>query len=360
MKKLNVLVTGVGGGGHGEQILKALRLSNNAYHIIGGDMSPLSKGLVEVDEGFILPPANDDSYIDVLIRLCKVHNVSALFHGSEPELIVMDMNRDKITNEGIFLPINPSKVIATCMDKYKTFEFLKNNGFDFPKTYKITHINNIKDIDVYPVVLKPSIGGGGSANTMIAQSKDELIAFSIYLLKIYSEFVVQEYVGTPDSEFTVGVLNSMDGEFINSIAVKRYILSSLSNRIKVPNRTGRKELGEVLAISSGISQGEIGKFDYVTRVCEEIALLIGARGAINFQCRFFNNKVYIFEINPRFSGTTSLRAMVGYNEPDILIRKHIFNERIETNFKFNTGYIMRGLSETYIHQNNYMIAKDLI
>ena len=47
--KVKVMVTGVGGGGHGEQILKALRLASTEYEIVGSDMSPLSKGLQDID-----------------------------------------------------------------------------------------------------------------------------------------------------------------------------------------------------------------------------------------------------------------------------------------------------------------------
>ena len=65
------------------------------------------------------------------------------------------------------------------------------------------------------------------------------------------------------------------------------------------------------------------------------------------------------EINPRFSGTTSLRAMVGFNEPDVLIRKHVLGETIEPSFDYREGVIMRGLEETFIENPNFPVAKDL-
>ena len=134
--KLTVMVTGIGGGGNGEQILKALRLTNR-YKIIGGDMSPMSKGLMETDASYLLPPATDDCYIDSVLAVCKKEKVKALFYGSEPELKAMSMHRDKIRNAGIFLPINPKKVIEICMDKVKTSAFLHNLGFNTPKSFAI-------------------------------------------------------------------------------------------------------------------------------------------------------------------------------------------------------------------------------
>jgi carbamoyl-phosphate synthase large subunit len=351
MKKVKVLVTGIGGGGHGEQILKALRMSTLPLEIVGADMTIYSKSRSIVDEFFVLPPASHDNYIEVLISECVSRGVEILFHGSEPELKKMSINRKKIADAGIFLPINSEDVIETCMDKYKTIEFLKENNFCFPESYKITSMQDVNFVNKYPVVLKPSIGGGGSANTMIAQSKDELIVFTKYLFNTYDEFIAQEYVGTPYSEYTVGILHDMDGKLINSIAVKRMILSSLGNRIKIKNMTSNKSLGDVLVISSGISQGEIGKYAEVTAQCEEIASKLNSRGPINIQCRFVDNKVYIFEINPRYSGTSSMRAIVGMNEPELMIKYHYFKENIERNFDFKEGYVLRGLEETYLPYN---------
>lgn len=40
MKKTRILVTGIGGGGNGEQVLKALRLAKDSdYTIIGTDIT---------------------------------------------------------------------------------------------------------------------------------------------------------------------------------------------------------------------------------------------------------------------------------------------------------------------------------
>jgi hypothetical protein len=95
---------------------------------------------------------------------------------------------------------------------------------------------------------------------MIAQTKEEIEVFCKYLLTIYQEFIVQEYVGTPDSEYTVGVLNTMDGEFINSIAVHKSIETALNNRIKIKNRTGIEKLGkrEISAIGRKVPKAYFG------------------------------------------------------------------------------------------------------
>lgn len=348
MRKINVMVTGVGGGGVGEQVLKCLRLSSVDYFIIGGDMNRNSKGLLEVDIPYILPSAKDRDYVTILLEICRKHHVEALFPGSEPELLILSKNRNIFAQNRIYLPLNSQELMDICMDKHATMCFLKSNGFDVQKYKQVKKQEDLLEIDFFPVVLKPSIGGGGSVNTFIAQDIEELLLFGKYLLKIYPEFIVQEYIGNPDSEYTVGVLYNTGGGYINSIAVKKNIMSGLSNKTRVPNRTNRSSLGEYLIISSGVSQGEIGRFPEVTERCRVIAEKLGTTAAINIQCRIHENKLYVFEINPRISGTSSLRALVGYNEPDILIRQNILGEKIEADFAYQEGYIGRGLEEKFL------------
>jgi carbamoyl-phosphate synthase large subunit len=363
MNELNsgprVLVTGVGGGGIGEQILKALRLAPTRYEIVGCDASPQSTGLLEVDHPYIAPAAREPSYVSALIALCKKHQVRAVFPGSEPELRVISENRAAFEAEKIFLPINPHAVIETCLDKDKTATFLASHGFASPRSVRIDEEADLARVDFFPAVVKPYLGGGGSSDVTIAQYAGELRALAKLLLLGGRKLMVQEYVGTPEAEYTVGVLTGMDGRVLHSIALRRFILSALGNRLKTPNRTGRAELGPTLAISSGISQGEIGPFPAVTKPCEEIAAALGSRGPLNIQVRFVAGKVYVFEINPRFSGTTCMRAMVGYNEPDVLLREHL-GERVEPRFPYRSGTILRGLHETLLEPREFPKAVDLL
>jgi carbamoyl-phosphate synthase large subunit len=345
---IRILITGIGGGGIGRQVLKAIKLASTPYYIVGVDMSPISLGLFDVDEGFVVPPANDSNYIPTLINLCLEKKIQVLITGSEPELKVISEHREQFQTIGVLPLINPSEVISICMDKWRTAKFLQVNGFITPRSFLIKSEADVSQIDVLPVVIKPSVGGSGSSNVYIAQDEEELRFFCKSILKQNVSPLVQEYIGTPEDEYTVGVLTTLDGDLVNSIAIKRYILSGLSNKTKIRNLTEKKHLSNTLAISSGISQGIVDDYNEVREVCEQIAIKLGVKGPINIQCRYCDGKVYPFEINPRFSGTTSLRAMVGYNEPDILIRHHILGEQITQHFSYYKGYIMRGLSERYI------------
>ncbi|MFY7790991.1 MAG: ATP-grasp domain-containing protein [Polynucleobacter sp.] len=345
---INVLVTAIGGGGHGDQILKALRLaSEGRYRIFGADAKGDRAQACLVEDFEVLPPASDPSYLDKLLELCQRWEIRALFHGCEAELKLFADQREKIVAAGIFLPINTSQLISLCMNKAALNNRLDELGFKAPQYAVVSDAKALKSIDWFPVVVKPSIGSGGSASVYIAQNFKELMSLADYLGlgEESHNFLIQEYVGRPEDEFTVGVLHDLDGEYIDSIAVRRDLSGGLNVRMMVPNRTEKSELGPRLVISSGISQGIIGKFPELTEQCREIAEALGSKGPLNMQCRFVDGKVRIFEINPRYSGTTSLRAMVGLNEPDLMIRYHLLKETISRNCNWPEAVIERTLTE---------------
>jgi len=225
------------------------------------------------DERLVLPLASDENYISVLIEACDRLRVQALFHGCEPELKKISAGRKLFEDRRIFLPINTASVIDLCMNKEETNRFLASKGFDPPKFLRADCYDDLMRVDWFPVVVKPSVWGGGSANVFIAQDRSELVALADYLglTSVANKFLIQEYVGTPDAEYTVGILHDMEGNYVNSIAVRRTFSGQLNIRMAVPNRTGRTDLGALLVVSSGVSQGYIGRYEEVTYQCKEIA-----------------------------------------------------------------------------------------
>lgn len=55
----------------------------------------------------------------------------------------------------------------------------------------------------------------------------------------------------------------------------------------------------------------------------------GLRGPINLQGRMTDDGLKIFEINPRFTGITGLRAKFGFNEVAACIKNWLFNEKMQ-------------------------------
>ncbi len=349
MKK--ILVTAIGGGGVGDQILKAItKIDPQKYEVYGCDSSVYPAQAMQVKEYSQIELASDELYLDNLLALCLKWKIDVLFVGCEPELKKIADNRNIFEDAGILVPINSASLIHLCMNKSALNKTLSSLGFSVPKHREIFSSESISEIDWFPVVVKPSGYSGGSADVYIAQSANELQALVQYLGlgTNVGSLLVEEYVGTPNDEFTVGILHDLDGNFIDSIALNRDLSGGLNVRLSVRNRSNKSKLGNRLVISSGVSQGKIGKFKNVTDQCRTIAEALGSHGPLNIQCRIVDGVVYVFEINPRHSGTTSLRSMIGFNEPDLLIQRHLDHNEIEIDQQWPIVKIERTLVEQIV------------
>lgn len=339
MDKINVLVTSAGGFGHGSSIVKALLRSSLPLNVIGTDMSPRLINSSELSSKEVVPPANADGYIEAILGLIKSYSIDCMFTGSEQELLKASQCRGEIESSGVKLFLNNTNVINLCKNKLKCNERLAGLGFSAPKTILIGKEEDCDRVDFYPAVIKPYLETGASVNIFIANNKDELKLVVTYLLARKLDVVAQEYLPYKDNEYTVGVTSLLEkAQIVSSIAMRRFV-EGPSRYIKM----------EDIVISSGLSQGEFLGFDDIRSVCEEIAVKIGSTGPMNIQLRVVNGKVRPFEINPRFSGTTSARALNGYNEPEFFIRKYIVRDPNAADSLVNTnkGFVVKSLNEKY-------------
>lgn len=356
-KKLRVLISGVGGGSHGLEILKALRISGLDCVIYAADMDKKSFGFFLSDGNYVLPPATDSRYMSLVLNICRENKIKIVFHGSESVLKIISDNRSLLENQGVFLPFNSQEVIRLCTNKKETFDYLNNLNIPIPRTLAIRHEQDLRLVDFFPVIIKPYLDSGGSSNVFIAQNKRELLFFFRFISNNNSNLLVQEYIGTHENEYTVGILSDRDGRVISGVAIRRFILSSMFNRYKAVSDSENKAM---VAISSGISQGEIINNHSLLSQCKNIAVALNSKGPLNIQCRLFKGKVYPFEINPRFSGTTYIKALAGVNEPELFIRKYILNEDIPNNIQPTTGLALRGLQEIFIPGKRLKIVNSKI
>ncbi|SRR5579885_445323 len=343
MTRIPVLVTGIGGAGNGEQILKALRLAHDLdLFVIGTDMTEYTAGRRFIDAFQVVPPATDPSYGEELAAVIRQHDARFLFHGSEPELKYISENRDSLAELGVSMYLNSQRLISVCMNKVATYKTLEELGVPVPRYVKLDTIEDLKKIDFFPVVLKPNTSSGGSCNVYIARDHEELALLGQYLLKINIDLVAQEYIGSKDDEYTVGVNSDADGNVLGSIAIKRVIGNVVSTRLKVPSLDKQS----TWVISSGFSQGLVCHEPELQSQAEKIAGLLHSQGPLNVQCRFVEGTLHLMEINPRLSGTTSLRAIAGYNEPAMFIKSCLDGTPWQR--EYEDKVLLRGLEEVEI------------
>jgi len=337
-QKISVLIAGIGGGSLGLEIFKSLRYAG-VYRLIGTDISDKAYGLGE--DGFehthLLSQSTDENYALQLLDLCLKYKVDAIAPGAEEVHRILSKYRHIFEQEGIIVMINSTEVIDLCSNKSKTLQFLKENDIAVPVNRDVLSEEDAKDFNCYPCIVKPRSASGGSNLVFISENEEETMFFVRYLSRRGYEATLQEYI-MPNDEFTVGVLSSPSGEILGSIALKRFLDSKLSYSMKYDDRV----------ISSGWSQGEIDEFVEVRQQAEQCARLLNSRWALNIQGRLDNKGIfYPFEINPRHSGTTYLRALAGFNEPSILLQ-YCLRGNLPSQQPIKKGYYLRSFIEKYV------------
>lgn len=332
MKK-NVLVTATGGRSVGSGILHALIRSSKdvakRWNIIAADADPFAWGLYVAPSSVLLPLASDPFYLERLDKIIKQKKIQAVIPGSEPELNLLSVNTAHIK-----VPIiaNGSDLMPLMMDKFRVIEKVKELGLPVIETWPILQWKKAILAYDYPFIIKPTVGSGGSRGLKFVTSANE-IEVLIPSISNPENYCIQPYIGSGKEEYTVGVLSDKQGKLIDSIVMKRELIG-------ISLLESRKLNGNNFTISTGYSQGYFIKNKKIQSFCEELSSSIKSRGPLNIQCRIMNGKIYVFEIHPRFSGTSPIRADVGFNEPDLLLRNFLYDEKFSRlRYRYNVAAV---------------------
>lgn len=339
MSKIKILIAGVGGASLGTEIIKCLKMSND-YEIFVCDICKYAYGLYNNEvKSFVV---DENNYIEDVIEICIKNNINYIIPGAEKTMVTLGKEMLKLEKNKIKLVSNSEDIINTFSDKCATFEVLEKLGFKIPYSKSITQIEDLKDMK-YPCIIKPSQGSGGSAFVFYVKNYDEGKIYAQYMLNNKQVVIAQEYISEKEGEFTVGVLSLPDESIVGSIALRRMFPNKLSILSKTKD----------VLISTGYSQGLIEDYSDIRKTCEKIAKKINSKGPINIQGRVLNGEFVPFEINPRFSASTYLRAMAGFNEIDIYL-KYLITGKIDKPNNIKYGYYLRSLEEKYIGEKEIL------
>lgn len=334
MAHARVLVTGTGSI-LGQGIIKSLKLSNTqhsspvTYKIFAADMSPQAAGLYRCDKAFLISAPTSDDYGDQIIKICKEDNVDAVFVGTDEEIMSLAELKDKIKKEsGAVVITNPKDVIKMASDKWATYEYLTKNNVSCAQSVLPEDKDGFVGEFGFPIVVKPR-QGHGSLHFYVAHNDDEIRHAVSSIESVGWQPILQEYLDGADNEFTSGITIDKTG---------RSVMSSISMKKTIKNGQTYKAF--------------IDDFDSVRRSAQEVAVKTGARGPINVQAKMVGDEPKVFEINARFSATCPLRAVAGINEPDIVYRNAVLDERIKIN-SYQKLACMRYWSEVYVPISTY-------
>jgi carbamoyl-phosphate synthase large subunit len=341
MKKINVLVTSVGGI-VAQGIIKSLKYHNKYsknktynYNIHGTDIAYDSSGLYRVNKFSIIEKPDKKRYLNSIINLCKENNIDVVFIGSDLELSTLSKNKKLIESKThAKILTNPSNVIEICRDKYKTYEFLKKNKLNYIPTCLIEDSEEFIKQNRFPLIVKPC-EGFGSKFFYIVKDNNEL-NYAVSSIKNFGwKPLIQKYLKNDNKEFTTGITLDKNGnQIMSSIVIKKILKHGQTYK----------------AI--------IDKFQKIKKISEEASKKIGGIGAINIQLRIDDddNKPKILEINPRLSASCPMRTVAGINEPDIVVRNTLYDEKIKIR-NYQSILCLRYWNETYLDLEKFKEVK---
>lgn len=317
MDKKNVLVTGTGSL-IGQAIIKSLLKSEirDNIGIIGCDYFDNTVGSFWCERNYVLPDLLNEELIvawkKAIIDIIEKESIRVLLVGVDFELgYFADMKDEMENNYGCKVIVSDKRVIDIGNDKYDTYLFLKNNGINAPSTTLLDETNEA--MIEFPVVIKPRVGARSRGVYFI----DNIETYKNILSQCMGKgYIVQKAIGSMTSEYSCGILY-WEGKFINSIVLKRVL----------------KEGNTSLADYNNNAETEI--IDYIRKIGD----VLQPFGSCNLQLRMGEDDMpYLFEINPRFSGTTYMRALFGYNEVDYIVRKSLGMNLQDMNPKSGRAY----------------------
>jgi carbamoyl-phosphate synthase large subunit len=324
MKKINILVLGVGGN-VSQGILKALAMTDISYRLVTACVDSSSLGLYAGDKAYLSPYANDDSFVPWLINLCNDESIDLILTGVEEIIEVICLNSSKIEEETSAICVFSDKEkLQVGNDKYLTCKWLKEHNCNYPRYARSNHSDEtetlIKEVG-FPLIAKPR-KGKGSQGIIILNNLMELEK-----VVTLDNYVIQEYIGSEASEYTVGCYCDKDGKLLDCIILHRQLKYGTTFKATV------------------IEDERIKKEAF--NICSQFK----PKGPLNIQLRTSNDgRPVCFELNVRFSGTTPIRARFGFNDIEALIREYIFQEPIDHIFHVTKGTVYRYWDEFYISE----------
>lgn len=320
-KDITVLVLGVGGN-VSQGILKALERSTLSAEVIAADPSPEAVGLYFADQAYVCPWAQDGEFEPWVEQTCAHHGVHAVLSGVEEVLEALSPMAARLRQRtGAVLIASPPEVLEIGADKLATCRWLRDHGLPHPRFADLRNPDAVAKLRIecgLPLIAKPR--RGKSARGVILLASDDEVARAAGT----AGMVVQEHLGDKNHEYTAGCLCDADRRLLGTIVMRRELQNGTTYR------------------------AQAGAFPRIREVAERVIGALGAIGPCNAQLRLRDGEPVPFELNVRFSGTTPLRARLGFNEVEAALRHLALGEPPARLPEVERGLVVRYWNEVYV------------
>lgn len=316
------------GSGVGQSVINSLRLSRLPFRTIGLGTNPFAYGAYDCDAYDYTNSIYDEGFIDNLIEVCQKHEIDLVIPGLDDEAMTYARNAGKLEAAGVKAIFSGEELNSLCRDKERMSNDLNKIADVFVRSYrKDTLLEDIESGNVtFPFISKPR-GGFASRGIEIIRCKEDLV-------KITGNSIVQE--------LAVPVKTDPNYDFYMSEIARNRNPQVSEISIQLVYSPDGRQMGRMFSynkLNNGIPI-EIVPYDSdeVWSVIDRLTptlLRMGLRGPLNIQGRFTEQGLKLFEMNPRFTGITGLRALMGFNEVEACVKEWLGIDRGRNQLRFN-------------------------
>lgn len=245
-------------------------------NVVATDASMLGPAIYEADKYYIVPPINEEGYIDKILEICEKEQISGVLSLIDPELSLLAENIERFDEFGVTIIGSPYELCEMALDKMKMYKWLSNHGYKCARSwmdkelfYKAVEAGEV----TYPVFVKPY---RGSASISVSKVYDKE---TIELLFAHEkDLMIQELLNGQEIGADV-YIDLISGEVV-----------SIFTKKKIKMRAGETD--------KAVSFKDPMLFDLI----EKFAIEVGYKGQIDIDIFDVDGEYYISEVNPRFGG----------------------------------------------------------
>ena len=278
---------------------------SGAGSVIATDASNLGPAIYDADRFYIVPTIDDPGYIERILEICKIENISGVLSLIDPELSLLAKNSEKFEKLGVTVIGSSYELCEMSLDKMQMYNWLKSHNYrcaqswmDIDEFYRDLEAGRV----AFPVFVKP-YKGSASISISKVYDKDTLEL----LLKHEKDLMIQEYLNGQEIGADV-YIDMISGEAV-----------SIFTKKKIKMRAGETD--------KAVSFKDPILFKFI----ERFVLEAGYRGQIDIDIFDINGQYYISEVNPRFGGGYPHAFECGCNHMKLILKnleRHINKKAI--------------------------------
>ncbi len=309
MKSIKVVIMSAGAG-PAIAVIKALKRQKEIpVEIIAVDMDRTAAGLYLADDFVIVPPVDEDRFIDFMIGVCKRRSVDFLVPIFDIETPVFAKHRDLFKEEAsVEVLVNDYDVISVCNEKKKTYNYCLENAVLAPRIFSHEELESGRVL--FPLIRKPNFGIG-SKGIIVIRSEKELQT----ILPLEDGFFLQEYV--EGTEYTIDSISDFDGRCLAALPRERMVV-----------KAGQTVKGKTVLNPELMRYGK------------RVAEIFKIRGPGCSQCIVRDGTIHFIEMNPRYGTGVSLSVGAGLNIPLLHLKLALRQDISERELEFRGNCVM--------------------